>query len=61
SDAEAAIMPTKCCITDKFPSILSIRYITHHIQLIATSAALQEDIIETLIVGENLKSITKTR
>ncbi|CAG8824460.1 1572_t:CDS:2, partial [Racocetra persica] len=61
SDTEAAIMAAKYHITARFPNILAIRCIVHHIQLIATGVALQDDIIETFVVGENLKPMTKTK
>ncbi|CAG8667129.1 10489_t:CDS:2, partial [Ambispora gerdemannii] len=62
SDAESAMMAAKRQVAMKYPHILPIRCIAHHIQLISsTGAALRDEIIHSFTVGGNLKSTTKTQ
>lgn len=89
SDAESAMQMARRLISEKYPNILSIRCIAHHLNLITTDlikldfskdifekcqtiisffktsyragAALQEDIIQSLIKGGGLKTSVKTR
>ena len=89
SDAESAMQMARRLVSEKYPNILSIRCMAHHINLITTDiikldfakdmfkkcqtivtffktsyragAALQDDIIQSMIEGGSLKSSVKTR
>jgi hypothetical protein len=89
SDAESAMQMARRLVSEKYPNILSIRCMAHHVNLITTDiikldfakdifkkcqtivtffktsyragAALQDDIIQSMIEGGGLKSSVKTR
>jgi len=88
SDAESAMQMARRLVSEKYPNILSIRCMAHHVNLITTDiikldfakdifkkcqtivtffktsyragAALQDDIIQSMIEGGSLKSSVKT-
>ena len=87
SDAESAMQMARRLVSEKYPNILSIRCMAHHVNLITTDiikldfakdifkkcqtivtffktsyragAALQDDIIQSMIEGGGLKSSVK--